>query len=152
NGNLYVLTRFDNSISVVNLGTGTERNHYPLHNPEPDSVVDGRPVLYDAFGTSSNGEASCSSCHIFGDFDSLSWDLGNPDDVVSLNAMPINFENVLQFFPVDTSKLNGTGNIRDFHPMKGPMTTQTLRGLSNSGPMHWRGDRSNGFFGINVGR
>ncbi|MBW1757646.1 MAG: hypothetical protein JRJ80_15930, partial [Deltaproteobacteria bacterium] len=60
------------------------------------------------------------------------------------------FENVLQFFPVDTSKLNGTGNIRDFHPMKGPMTTQTLRGLSNSGPMHWRGDRSNGFFGINV--
>jgi MYXO-CTERM domain-containing protein len=150
NGNLYVLTRFDNSISVVNLGTGTELNHFPLHNPEPDSVVDGRPVLYDAFGTSSNGEASCSSCHIFGDFDSLSWDLGNPDDVVSLNAMPINFENVLQFFPVDTSKLNGTGNIRDFHPMKGPMTTQTLRGLSNSGPMHWRGDRSNGFFGINV--
>ncbi len=150
NGNLYVLTRFDNSISVADLGTGTEINHYPLHNPEPDSVLDGRPVLYDAFNTSSNGEASCSSCHVFGDFDSLSWDLGNPDEVVSLNAMPINFENVLQFFPVDTSKLNGTGVIRDFHPMKGPMTTQTLRGLSNSGPMHWRGDRSNGFFGINV--
>src|SRR5262249_24184812 len=36
----------------------------------------------------------------------------------------------------------------DFHPMKGPMTTQTLRGLSNSGAMHWRGDRANGFFGI----
>ena len=32
--------------------------------------------------------------------------------------------------------------------MKGPMTTQTLRGLANSGPMHWRGDRSNGFFGV----
>ena len=31
--------------------------------------------------------------------------------------------------------------------MKGPMTTQTLRGMVNSGPMHWRGDRSDGFFG-----
>src|SRR5258708_12807695 len=32
--------------------------------------------------------------------------------------------------------------------MKGPMTTQTIRGLSNSGAMHWRGDRSNGLLGI----
>ncbi|MDH3652799.1 MAG: hypothetical protein OEN21_00885 [Myxococcales bacterium] len=148
NGNLFVLTRFDNAISVVDVGTGTEVNHFPLHNPEPDSIVDGRPMLYDAFKTSSNGEASCSSCHIFGDFDSLSWDLGNPDESVTLNTMTINFENVLQFFPVDTSELNGTGVVRDFHPMKGPMTTQTLRGLSTSGAMHWRGDRSNGFFGL----
>jgi hypothetical protein len=34
--------------------------------------------------------------------------------------------------------------------MKGPMTTQTLRGMVNSGAMHWRGDRSNGAFGINA--
>ena len=150
NGNLFVLTRFDNAISVVDLGTGNEVNHFPLHNPEPASVIDGRPMLYDAFKTSSNGEASCSSCHIFGDFDSLSWDLGNPDEVVTLNAMQINFETVLDAFGANTDELNGTGNVRDFHPMKGPMTTQTLRGLSTSGPMHWRGDRSNGFFGISV--
>ena len=150
NGNLFVLTRFDNAISVVDLGTGNEVNHFPLHNPEPASVVDGRPMLYDAFKTSSNGEASCSSCHIFGDFDSLSWDLGNPDEVVTLNAMQINFETVLDAFGANIDELNGTGNVRDFHPMKGPMTTQTLRGLSTSGPMHWRGDRSNGFFGISV--
>ena len=25
--------------------------------------------------------------------------------------------------------------------MKGPMTTQSLRGLANMGPEHWRGDR-----------
>ena len=31
--------------------------------------------------------------------------------------------------------------------MKGPFTTQTLRGLTNSGAMHWRGDRSNGPYG-----
>jgi hypothetical protein len=30
--------------------------------------------------------------------------------------------------------------------MKGQMTTQTLRGLSTHGGMHWRGDRTNGFF------
>ena len=28
-----------------------------------------------------------------------------------------------------------------WHPMKGPMTTQPLRGLAGAGPMHWRGDR-----------
>ena len=27
------------------------------------------------------------------------------------------------------------------HPMKGPMTTQTLRGLKGLDPLHWRGDR-----------
>ncbi len=150
NGNLYVLTRFDNSISVIDLGTSTEINHYPLHNPEPDSLVDGRPMLYDAFNTSTNGEASCSSCHVFGDFDSLAWDLGNPDEVVTTNPILIIFGDVLDNFPVDTSALNGTGNIDDFHPMKGPMTTQTLRGLVNAGAMHWRGDRSVGFFGVDA--
>ena len=36
------------------------------------------------------------------------------------------------------------------HPMKGPMTTQTLRGLAHAGAMHWRGDRANGVFGIDA--
>ncbi len=30
------------------------------------------------------------------------------------------------------------------------MTTQTLRGLAHAGAMHWRGDRSNGAFGIDA--
>jgi hypothetical protein len=34
--------------------------------------------------------------------------------------------------------------------MKGPMTTQTLRGLVNEGAMHWRGDRASGVFGTNA--
>src|SRR5262249_59676904 len=41
----------------------------------------------------------------------------------------------------------GDGNLAFFHPLKGPMTTQTLRGLVNDGPMHWRGDRTGGFVG-----
>jgi len=143
NNKLYVLTRFDNSISVINLPSGIEANHIPLHNPEPASITTGRPVLYDAFLSSSNGEASCSSCHVFADFDSLAWDLGNPDgDVTQTDpSVEIKFELVFDQFPGDQSGINGTGNVRDLHPMKGPMTTQTLRGMELAGPMHWRGDR-----------
>jgi hypothetical protein len=32
--------------------------------------------------------------------------------------------------------------------MKGPMTTQTLRGIGTHGAHHWRGDRVDGFFGL----
>jgi hypothetical protein len=36
------------------------------------------------------------------------------------------------------------GSQQAFHPLKGPMTTQTLRGMQHHGPMHWRGDRTGG--------
>jgi DNA-binding beta-propeller fold protein YncE len=150
---LYVMTRFDDSVKVIDLVSRREIAALPLPNPEPASVVKGRPMLYDTTRFSGNGEASCSSCHIFGDNDDLAWDLGNPDNLVTKNPTPINESNPLilalgeTLFGVNTP-LNGSGKVDDFHPMKGPMTTQTLRGLSNSGAMHWRGDRANGFFGI----
>jgi hypothetical protein len=140
---LYVLTRFDNSVSVIDLAESAEMAHVALFNPEPAAVVTGRPFLYDAVATSSNGEASCSSCHIFGDMDQLAWDLGNPDDTVASNPMPIRLVSAAGTVP----NINGTGVAAQFSALKGPMTTQTLRGMVNSGPMHWRGDRSNGFFG-----
>ncbi|MDX2170047.1 MAG: hypothetical protein SF182_23455 [Deltaproteobacteria bacterium] len=144
NQRLYVLTRFDDSVSVIDLGSGSETAHLPLHNPEPASVVSGRRFLYDADFTSSNGEASCSSCHIFGDMDDLAWDLGNPDDAVKTNPIPINLAIAISSGVfVLPAPINGTGVITDFHPMKGPMTTQTLRGMLGSGAMHWRGDRAN---------
>ena len=34
------------------------------------------------------------------------------------------------------------GELIEFHPMKGPMITQTLRGLAGQEPYHWRGDRA----------
>ena len=142
-GRLYVATRFDNGVAVLDLTTGAELERHALHNPEPAHVVAGRPFLYDAVETSANGEASCSSCHIFGDLDSLAWDLGDPDGEVTFNPIPKEAAFAAGLFP----NINGTGNVNDFHPMKGPMTTQTLRGLARSGAMHWRGDRSNGFFG-----
>jgi YVTN family beta-propeller protein len=149
---LYVMTRFDNSIKVINLSSKQEIASLNLPNPEPASVVAGRPMLYDATGFSGNGEASCASCHIFGDVDDLAWDLGNPDDVVTKNPIPTIFGDPLAITLGKTlfgvrSPLNGTDKVDDFHPMKGPMTTQTLRGLRHAGAMHWRGDRANGFFG-----
>jgi len=125
---MYLQTRFDNALNVIDLATTNTLQVVPLHNPEPQSVVDGRPMLYDAFNFSGNGEASCASCHIFGDVDDLAWNLGNPDDPVTNNPQPA---------PVG-------GGTTTFHPMKGPMTTQTLRGLGTHGAMHWRGDRADG--------
>ena len=141
---LYVLTRFDNSIKIINLSSRREIAALKMLNPEPEHVVAGRPLLYDALATSANGEASCASCHIFGDNDDLAWDLGNPDEIVTQNPIPMRRENTATDAP---SPVNGTGLPRDFHPMKGPMTTQTLRGLRNHGALHWRGDRAQGLFG-----
>ncbi len=125
---LFVMTRFDNGISIIDTDGREEVDHVTMHNPEPASLVAGRRFLYDAALTSSNGDQACSSCHIFGDKDDLAWDLGNPDgDVVAP--------------PTNTRAVFGVGQ-NDFHPMKGPMTTQSLRGMDNHGPMHWRGDRN----------
>ncbi len=137
---LYVLTRFDNSISVIDTPTRTEVAHLPLYDPEPASVVNGRPFLYDAYFTSNNGEASCSSCHPFGDMDDLAWDLGEPDNVKIPNPLPIK----LKAAALSPGAMIGSHpDFESFHPMKGPMVTQTLRGLVNHGAMHWRGDRVN---------
>ena len=135
---LYVLTRFDNAISIVNTQTKTETGHVAMHNPEPASVTVGRRFLYDAAFTSSHGDQACASCHIFGDMDDLAWDLGNPDGETITNANPF----ATPVPPVNP--ITGVPFDRNFHPMKGPMTTQSLRGMANHGPMHWRGDRTGG--------
>ena len=128
---LYVLTRFNNSISIVDTSTKREVGTVPLYNPEPPHVVNGRRFLYDASLSSSHGDTACASCHIFGDFDGLAWDLGNPDGSEIANN---------GIFTVPPEPF---GVSRNFRPMKGPMTTQSLRGMANHGAMHWRGDRLN---------
>lgn len=130
-GRLYVLTRFDNTVVAIDTGSRTVVDAEPLFDTEPPHVRSGRRFLYDARKTSSNGEASCAACHVFADMDDLAWDLGDPDgNVVPQNLNP-----------------NGPiGGDNPVHPMKGPMTTQTLRGLARHGPMHWRGDRTGATF------
>jgi len=133
---LYALTRFDDAISILDTTTRAETAHVTMHNPEPQSVVVGRRFLYDASFSSSHGDSSCASCHVFGDFDSLAWDLGNPDAQVIADPGPFMTAliNMITNQPIDPV----------FHPMKGPMTTLSLRGMANHGPMHWRGDRTGG--------
>ena len=134
---LFVTTRFDNALRVIDLVTQSELQRIPLPNPEPSHIREGRRFLYDANMTSSNGEAACASCHLFGDMDDLAWDLGDPDGDVALNQNPFatlrNDPGIcdLVAFPI----------CNEFHPNKGPMTTQSLRGMANMGPQHWRGDR-----------
>jgi DNA-binding beta-propeller fold protein YncE len=128
---LYALTRFDNGISIVDTEARTEIGHVTLFNPEPASVVNGRRFLYDASFSSSHGDSACASCHVFADLDHIAWDLGNPDGDVVESPGP--------FFRLPF------GDDNKFHPMKGPMATQSLRGMANHGAMHWRGDRTGGF-------
>lgn len=133
-GRLYALTRFDNSISVIDTRRRTEVAHVAMFNPEPPSVVQGRRFLYDAALTSSHGDSACASCHVFGDFDALAWDLGDPDTTMINNPGP---------FTLHPSQV-GSRISPHFAPLKGPMATQSLRGMANHGPMHWRGDRTGG--------
>lgn len=140
NQRLYVLTRFNNSISVIDTAKKIEISHVSMHNPEPESIKQGRPFLYDASYTSSRGDSSCASCHIFGDMDQLAWDLGDPD--AGNVPMPGLFRN--------TATSLGVNIKHEFASMKGPMTTQSLRGMANHGPMHWRGDRTNAGVDNNV--
>jgi len=125
----FVLTRFDNGISAINTNAFAEAAHVRMFSPEPADVVKGRRFLYDARLTSSRGDSSCAGCHIFADMDHLSWDLGNPDAVLATNTNP--------YSPNVPTAIRRTR----LHPMKGPLNTQSLRGLFAQGPMHWRGDR-----------
>jgi hypothetical protein len=61
--------------------------------------------------------------------DLIAWDLGDPGGQLQTNKTV--------FLPFNIT------NNSVFHPMKGPMTTQTLRGLNGLDPFHWRGDRTN---------
>ena len=133
-GRVYVATRFDDGISVVDVAARSEIQHLRMFDPEPAEVREGRRYLYDARFSSSNGENACASCHVFGHLDALAWDLGDPDLSVVGNPNPI--------APLPSA--GGWIPDRRFHPMKGPMTTQTLRGIAHGGPMHWRGDRTTG--------
>ncbi|MCO7224941.1 hypothetical protein [Pleionea sp. CnH1-48] len=157
---LLVYTRFDNSLVSLNPQTGAESQRLSLFSPEPQKVQAGRAILYDADRSSSNGEASCASCHVFGDTDHLAWNLGNPDASNARNPQPYPTANFLTlgciFVGPDESScelleiLNGDGDELTIASMKGPMMTQTLRGMSTHGHLHWRGDRSVGYFGDDV--
>ena len=72
--------------------------------------------------------------------DGLAWDLGDPSG--GFQAYSTQMDNVrfitLGGIPCSPGQLNCAAH-QGFDPQKGPMTTQTLRGMLE--PLHWRGDR-----------
>ena len=124
---LYVYSRIAHSVSIVDTGARAVLQTRAMFSPEAAAVRTGRRFLYDALATSGNGTVSCASCHVFGDMDHLAWDLGDPD-----LGMLTNLNDYVSNSPRTTAR---------FHPLKGPMATQTLRGMRGNGPLHWRGDR-----------
>ncbi len=126
---LYVLNALSSTLTVVDTQSLTVLDEQPLAtvDPMPAWMREGRKFLYDS-KLSGNGTMSCAACHIDGDTDGLSWDLGDPSGVLESQVPP-------QPFPFSFG-------LQAFHPMKGPMATQTLRGLDNVGVLHWRGDRA----------
>ena len=129
NERLYVLNKFASSISVVNTVSEVQIDVAPFHDPSPSTVKVGRKHLYDTHRNSGLGHLSCASCHVDARMDRLAWDLGDPQGLIK---------------PFDQNCNAGLaigGPCQDWHPMKGPMTTQTLQDIIGKEPHHWRADR-----------
>lgn len=114
---LYVMNRLSNSVSFVDLDSERVMGEVELVDPTPTEIRQGRGYLFDA-KLSGNGTVSCASCHVDGDRDGLAWDLGDPG-----------------------GQLFNNGSANPLHPMKGPLMTQTLKGLAGERIFHWRADR-----------
>jgi YVTN family beta-propeller protein len=124
---LYVLNRFDGSVSTVSTATNAELARIAFNDPTPAAAKAGRRFLFDTHLTSGLGQASCASCHVDARSDRMSWDLGNPQGAVQA------FDETCQV----------PGGCIAWHPMKGPLTTQTLIGIIGNEPFHWRGEKDN---------
>jgi len=56
---LYALTRFDNAVKVVNLGSRGEVASVALNNPEPAAVIKGRPTASSTVQTMRRRRCAC---------------------------------------------------------------------------------------------
>ena len=128
---LYVLNKFSGNISVISARTNRVTSTIKLvYDPTPLAIKNGRKFLYSTSTTSGLGQLSCASCHVDARIDKLAWDLGNPaGDMVSVAGRNCGMG-------VETDR-----ECHDFHPMKAPMSTQTLQDIIGHEPHHWRGDK-----------
>lgn len=127
NNHLYVLNRFDASISVISIQDMEQRHILHFDDPTLPSIQNGRAVFYNTHNSSGSGHISCASCHVDARTDGLVWDLGVPgaqDQLFDQNCI------------THLSK-----PCKDWAAQKGPMRTQTLVDIIGFEPFHWRGDR-----------
>ena len=122
---LYVYNKADHSYSEFALtasptfGMKGEVRVSLGYDPTPDAVRRGRGQSIRT-DNSLSGTSSCNSCHFDGHLDGLAWDLSEWSDPEGTHSFGLTFE-------VDR---------------KGPMATQSLRGLPEMAPYHWRGERA----------
>ncbi len=135
---LFVLNKFDATISTVDTTTRAVLSTTPFFDPTPAVIKVGRKHLYSTHKNSGLGQIACASCHIDGTIDRLSWDLGNPTgDPIAVSTASRNLGQGLFGLEPGTT----TTPYQPYHPMKGPMTTQTLQDIIAHEPFHWRGDK-----------
>jgi DNA-binding beta-propeller fold protein YncE len=129
-GRLYVLNKLANTVSVIATGSGAVLAETALggRTALPTVAMEGRGFLFDA-RLSGPGTLSCALCHPDADTDGLAWDLGDPNG------------EMLTILGANLAVHDTTPQARTMHPMKGPMVTQTLRGLVATNALHWRADR-----------
>ncbi len=132
-GRLFVLNKLAETLSVIDTQAAEPvviaEVELSAHDPLPPEVKQGRGFLFDA-RLSGNGTVSCGICHLDADRDGMAWDLGDPGgEMMTVIGQNLSIHDL-------------TPHPRVMHPMKGPMTTQTLRGMQDGAPFHWRGDRA----------
>ena len=118
-------------ISVVDTDDARRRSRTsPLHKPEPAAVVDGRPLPLRRAADVEQRRG-------------VVLELPRLRRLRQPRLGPRQPRRRRHDQPAARSASTAP-RPRDFHPLKGPMTTQSLRGMANHGSMHWRGDRTGG--------
>ncbi len=126
--NLYVFSRNDQSIVRIALGALPSTPGFAVTAPIPvaigfdataDEVHLGRHLFTDARNSGSK-TSSCASCHVDANTDGLVWDLSR---YLEPEGTPL----AQTLFGLD---------------VKGPLVTQGTRRQEESGPYHWRGERT----------
>lgn len=118
---LYVYNRGDNTLQAFDATVVAGTSQGPLSTTSlgfdlsPRPVIAGRRHLTNS-KNSTFGTASCNTCHPDGHLDGLAWELGDFTGDLPNNPAP-----------------------RDDKRLK---VTQSLRGIEETPPFHWRGDRT----------
>lgn len=135
-GQLYVLNKFDASISIVDLATEAQVDVVPFFDPSPYAIKVGRIHLYDTHKTSGLGQIACIVPYRLKDGPAGLGTLETPPPTARPDGNNLG-QGLIGLEPNTTPV-----PFEPFHPMKGPMTTQTLQDIIGKEPLHWRGDRA----------
>ena len=142
-GKIYVATRFDDGVSVVDVASHAEASHVLLSNPEPPQVTAGRPVSL------RRDEGQQQRRGVVRELSSVrrrrSPRVGSRQPRRRSDDGAERRHDQARHRRARRHQRHEERHVAQLD--EGPMTTQTLRGMVNHGPMHWRGDRVAGFFG-----